>query len=92
MPSTKGSKTLGPNKSAVASKRDQNRRENYDSLWDKVTRPEWFDEENNRTQAHPKFGKPRDPKSSLKKYAKGGSASSRGDGIAKKGKTKGKMR
>lgn len=28
----------------------------------------------------------------VKKYAKGGSASSRGDGIAKKGKTKGKMR
>lgn len=88
MPSVKGSKTLGPNKSAVISKRLQDKRENYDSAWDKLVSPEQFDEKNNRTPAHPKFGKLRDPKSSLKKMAKGGKI----DGCAIRGKTEGHMR
>jgi len=69
MPAYKGTKTLGANRSAITSKRLQDRRENYDSVFDKLTRPEQFDESNNRTPAHPKFGKPRDSRSSLKKMA-----------------------
>jgi hypothetical protein len=87
MPAAKGSKALGANKSAITSKRLQDRREDYDSVFDKLTRPEQFDESNNRTPLHPKFGKPRNPKSSLKKMAKGGKI----DGCAIRGKTRGKM-
>lgn len=74
-------------------KKLRDKQENYDGTWRKLTRPEWFDENNNRTPKHPKYGKPRDPKSSLpiKKMAHGGSASKRADGIAQKGKTKGRM-
>jgi hypothetical protein len=76
------------------------RRANYDSPRDKITHPEWFDENNNRTPKHPKYGEKRSPRSSLpikkarggkvKKMAKGGKV--RGCGCAKRGLTKGKMR
>lgn len=82
----------------------RDKQDNYDGPWDKITHPEWFNDDNSRTKAHPKYNAPRDPKSSLplrnakggsvKKMAKGGSVSSaskRADGIARKGKTRGKV-
>jgi glutamate formiminotransferase len=37
----------------AATKAIQQRREEYDSTWDKLTHPEWFDDKGGRTAVHP---------------------------------------